>query len=309
VSSLSDEQLLKRAGHAGRNLGALAALGTLLTVVLVVAAMVARDAWPQVLCLPAGACAIAAGYWVLMVAAKRGEPVSVTVALILTALHLAVGGVMVGLIASRNPELAGRNAAHLVVPIVVLLVLAASRKDLVEIRKRGLSEKAFPGAAPAGRLCVIGGVLLAFGVVGLNVGAVAFGVAQGQRQVARLQEARVFIHIVEKEEKAFLQALKTFFDEENETALPAAYQEMNARLAALETRVETARKGVTDNQPLVRVLSSYAAAVAQWRKGVDALALAGADPAAVQKHFQNGDRIRAGAAKEFDRRFCTPQPD
>src|SRR6478752_1686531 len=77
AGNLTDEQLLKRAGNAARNLRILGILATLGALMIGAMLLVGKGAtafmWPVALAVTS----LAAGYWTLAVAARRGNPNSV----------------------------------------------------------------------------------------------------------------------------------------------------------------------------------------------------------------------------------------
>jgi len=302
MSNLTDEQLLGRANHASRNLGGLATLASLAALVLMAAIFVRGT--PQFMGLMGMAVGLmAAAYWVLMVAAKRGDPAAVFGPLIAMGAQLALGAVMVALIVGRNPEAAGGNAVGLVVVFLVLVALYSSRSVLVELKERGLWEKAFAGAKPAGQLCLIGNVLLAAGFLGMNGSAVLMGVRVGLDR----RKARAFQAIVLVDEKAFMESLAKASGQADPAAAEAARADMWRKFGTLREKVESAKQGAADNQPLLNVLTTYSGALDLWKQGLEAMAKGGADVARAQAMLKQGDALRAQAIAEFDRVYAAPR--
>src|SRR5262249_43195405 len=182
MSNLTDEKLLKRAGNAGRNLFALASLATVAAIGLGVLTFLVKEA-PWVTGVMAAILAlIAAGYWVLAVAARRGNPNAVGTVLVIAVVGFVLSLVSSGVASARKGTGFEPNGSGLVIPILVILALASSRKVLLELRERGLWEQAFGSAKPTGNLCLIGGSLLVAGFLALNSSAFFVGWKAGKER-------------------------------------------------------------------------------------------------------------------------------
>src|ERR1051326_4869542 len=102
AKNLSDEQLLARASHAGRNLSVLSILATLGAIAFWIVAFMGKAPLLAMI-LPALAITfIAAGYCVLTVAARRGNPASVGTVIVIMALQLTFVLVCAGIGATRT---------------------------------------------------------------------------------------------------------------------------------------------------------------------------------------------------------------
>jgi hypothetical protein len=102
AGTLTDEQLLKRANHAGRNLAVLRTLAILGAAGMWAVVFSAKAALPIMAPAASALTLLAAGYWSLMIAALRGNPVSVGVVLVIMVIQLAVVLVGAGIAAARN---------------------------------------------------------------------------------------------------------------------------------------------------------------------------------------------------------------
>ena len=90
MSRLSDEKLVARATHAGRNLDALAAMASLLSAGLIGAVFFSKAQLPFLAWMAGAVALVAIGYWTLAVAAKRGNPASVGIVVVLMTLQLVL---------------------------------------------------------------------------------------------------------------------------------------------------------------------------------------------------------------------------
>jgi len=127
AGNLTDEQLLKRAGNAARNLrvlGILATLGALMAgAILLVGKGATAYMWPVALAVTS----LAAGYWTLAVAARRGNPNSVAVVLVIMVIQLVIVFVSAGIAAARTNTDLSSNLPGLIIPTLVLIALVSSR--------------------------------------------------------------------------------------------------------------------------------------------------------------------------------------
>ncbi|GEM_PF-2157606 len=309
MGNLSDEQLLKRANHASRNLGAVATLASLGSLALIGCMFVFRDSALRMGMLGISIGLIAGACWTLMVAAKRGDPASVTGLLIAVAAQIVLSLGMTVLTGMNDPEAAGRNIGGFVVPFLVLVALYSSRSVLLELRERGLWDKAFAGARPVGALCMIGNGLLVAGFLSFNGGSVFVGIQTGREMAAEKRKAQVFPSILMTEEKAFMEALGKASNQ-TDPAAPAAEAdraEMWKRLAALQARVEVARKDAADNRKLLGILNTYSNAVDLWKKGLEAMTREDGDAVKGQQLLNQGDGLRGSAIAEFDNTYAKPR--
>src|SRR4051812_29711385 len=99
VRNANDEKLLKRARHSGRNLSVLASLATFGAMALIAAALFAKGIHGFMAVLAATITLIAAGYWVLAVAARRGNPNAVGVVIVAMVLQICLALVFSGVTA------------------------------------------------------------------------------------------------------------------------------------------------------------------------------------------------------------------
>src|SRR5262249_16076709 len=160
MSSLSDDALLKRANYAFRNLVVLAVLASLLAGGLLFLGFSGKGGpiYELTVLLTGAIVLIASGYWVLAVAARGAHPKSSGAVWRVLVIQIALSLVASGLAASRTKSDFQPNLGGLIIPILVLVALASSRKVLLELQDRGLWERVFAPARPSRHLCVIGGL-------------------------------------------------------------------------------------------------------------------------------------------------------
>src|SRR5882672_5344459 len=121
VANAIDETLLKRARYAGRNLLVLATLATLGAIALIAAAFFAKGMNGVMAVLAATISVLAAGYWVLAVAARRGNPNAVGVVIVAMVLQICLALISSGVTAARTNSAFQPPVAGLFIPILVLV--------------------------------------------------------------------------------------------------------------------------------------------------------------------------------------------
>jgi hypothetical protein len=302
AGNLSDEQLLKRAGHAGRNLSVLALLASVGAAALWAVVFLAPQG-PFFATVPAIACSlIAAGYWILAVAGRRGNPQSLAVVMVILVLQLVLTLLSAGIAAARTGTdfSSSFNPIRLGIPILVLIALAGSRGVLMELQERGLWEQAFASSKPSRSLCIAGGTLLALGFICFNAGMGYLGSKVQKVQASQRQEAAAFLQIVQVEEKELMTAASAVFKENNRQNLELALN----KAVKLENRLATLRAEVQSAE-LQTVLVTYGNAVRQWKNGLLILKEPAPDTQRARQMLVLGDKFRAEAAKEFDRKFVS----
>src|SRR5690242_21084505 len=193
AKNLSDDQLLARASHAGRNLCVLSVLATLVAIVLWVVPFMGKAPLLGMIFPALAITSIAAGYWVLAIAARRGNPASVGTVIVIMALQLTFVLIFVGIGSARTGTDVSSNFPNVLIPIVVLWALASSRSVLLELQDRGLWEKVFNSEKTSSQFCVIGGILLAIGFLTLNGGTLYIGKKVQQEREAENRQAREFV--------------------------------------------------------------------------------------------------------------------
>jgi len=299
VGGLTDEQLLKRATHAGRNLRILAALASVGLGIIVAASIVVEDARPFLTVFTMAFLPITVGYWMLATAAQRGSEKSVGIVLVVMLFQIALNVISYGIVAAGERGEAEMSFSGLVLPVLVIVALHSSRKALVELKERGLWDQVFGSAKPVGNLCPIGGSLLVLGFVVMNAGTVYVGFQAGAGKNAEIEQARLFLGMLEKEEQEFLTVMNAPEGLLAEGRLDKAFE----KIGALEKRLEAVRAEVAGNKLLLAILATYGNGVKQWGEGLKALRPPSPDPLKAQKELELGDRFRAQAAADFDRRY------
>ncbi|HEY4309285.1 MAG TPA: hypothetical protein VGN12_07515 [Pirellulales bacterium] len=117
---------------------------------------------------------MALAYWLVAIAARRGNPLALNFVLGVLAIQFLVS--LVGQVAAylMTGRSIGSQLFLTVLPLLVIAVLARNRTDLIELRRRGLWEALFGAAKPSRNLCLIGGVLLIVSTFALY-GGLLFG--------------------------------------------------------------------------------------------------------------------------------------
>lgn len=299
AKNLSDEQLLARASHAGRNLSVLSILATLVAIGFWVVAFTGKAPLLGMIFPALAITFIAAGYWVLTVAARRGNPSSVGTAIVIMALQLTFVLILAGIGAARTGTDVSSNFPNVIIPILVLLALASSRSVLLELQDRGLWEKVFDSEEMGGQFCVVGGILLAIGFLTLNGGSLYVGQKVQQQRAAEKQQAREFVEMIKHEEQQFMDAAAAVLRGKTSDNLELAL----ARADSLKAKCENIRAAVGEHGHLPGVLTTYSNAVRQWENGLLALKEKNPDRKYSQRSLDMGDQLHAEALAEFNRYF------
>jgi hypothetical protein len=304
VASAIDEKLVKRARHAGRNLSVLAMLATFGAVALIAASLFAKGAQGVMAVFAATITLIAAGYWVLAVAARRGNPNAVGVVIVAMVVQICLSLIFSGIAAAQTKSSFQPPVGGLIIPILVLVALASSRKVLLELKQRHLWDRVFGSAKPSAGLCLIGGTLLVSGFIAMNAGSSYVGWKAGHQQRAEIQQAKAFIELIQEDENAFLRAMQevssNWGQDEIETVL--------TRFETLEQRFEVLKTEAAGADRLLEILTTYGNALRQWKNGLTLLKESDADTDRARQMFELGDRLRAEACQEFDRRYAPKKP-
>ena len=298
----SDAKLLKRAGHAGRNLSVLALLTTFVSLGLIAAAIFGKGIHGVMAVLAMTITSIAAGYWVLAVAARRGNPNSVGVVIVTLVLQMCLALISSGVLAARTNTPFQPPVGGLLIPILVLIALARSRKVLLELKERRLWDQVFASAKPSGGLCVVGGILLGAGFVALNAGTSYFGWKAAQHRASEVQHAKAFVELIRSDEKEFLTTMQGLSS--NRSQIETALAQFNT----LELKFEALEKQAASEDRLLQILAAYRNALKQWRSGLMLLKEPNADMETAQKWFKLGDQIRGEACQQFDSRYGPKKP-
>ena len=308
MSNLTDEVLIKRASHAGRNLSVLALLASALTVVILALgvglftspkAQAVREVQPAMLLLGFACVLVSIGYWTLAVAARRGNPTSVAIVMVLMVGQLVLGLVSSGIEAAGNGGSFQPHLGGFIIPVLVIIALAQSRKTLLELRERGLWEHVFEGAKPTTGLCILGGTLLVSGVLGLD-GLMGYaGVKIGSARERETQHAKNFVQMIQTEERAFIDAMRNAAGHTGETQVKVAL----AKLNALEQKLQLLKKESADADSMGPILDTYGNALRQWKNGLENLMGATPDPERAQAMLKLGDKLRTEAAQAFGLKY------
>jgi hypothetical protein len=306
VPNTIDEQLIRRARHASRNLSVLAILATLVSIGLVAVAIFAKGFHGVIAVFATTISLIAAGYWTLAVAARRGNPNAVGIVIVMLVFQICLALISSGVAAARTNSGFELPTGNLVIPILILVALASSRKVLLQLKERQLWDRVFGSAKPSGALCVIGGTLLATGFLAMNAGTFYIGSKVGQEQKVEVQHAHAFVDLIKGDEKEFLTAMGQVYLHPGQSQIETALTRFNT----LEQNFELLKTKAAGSDHLLRVLTTYGNGLRQWKNGLMLWKEPKVDADRAQSMFKLGDQLRAEACQEFDRRYApkNPQP-
>jgi hypothetical protein len=303
VANLNDEQLVSRANHAGRNLAALTVLATCGAVGLWAVTFLSKG--PQLwLLVPAlSLTLLGGGYWMLAVAAYRGNPQSISIVLVLMLLQLTLTLVWSGVECARTgTDFASNfNATHFIIPILVLCALASSRGVLLELQSRGLWERAFPTARPSRVLCILGGILLTSGLAFLDTGSGYAAWKIDKVRAAEIQGAKNFVQLLNTEDHDFMAAAGQVVKVNlNRTANAAAALD---KADVVEKKLDVLRKEVDQDGSMASILTAYANALRAYKSALVLYKDPHGDQKRAGEFIKLGDKYRAEAGQQFHQRF------
>src|SRR3954470_5433815 len=293
MADLTDEQLIKRARHAGRNLSVLAVLASLFTLGLVAVAVLGKGPVPVLGAFALIVAFLAGAYWLLAVAAYRGDPKAPGIVIVVAGVQVALNLIISGIAAARTSSEFNPGFRSIVLPLLVLWALASSRKVLLRLQENGLWEKVFAPAKPTARLCLAGMVLLITGMLGLN-SAAYFAVSKvASERGAAMRSVTIFTQLLKEEEKPFLDAMRNISSDKTSGRLEIAWAKINS----LEARINTIKAG-PESEKIAPVLNIYGNAVRNWKTGVSLLREANPDTDRAKKALDAGDQFRINAYDE-----------
>jgi hypothetical protein len=300
----ADEKLLKRANYAARNLFVLATLASVGALALICVVIFVKGAPGIMAVMAASITTIGAGYWLLAVAARRGNPTAVGIVIVAMVLQICLALIASGISAAQSSTPFQPPVGGVIIPIVVLIALVSSRKVLLQLQERQLWDRVFGTAKPSATLCKVGGALIVIGFISMNAGTSYLGWKIGQNRKVEVQHAKAFIQLVREDEKEFLTAMKTVYADRNESNVETAL----TKLSALQQQLESLTKQTPNTEKLSEVLAKYGSGLRQWKNGLLVFKEPGGDLQRAQKMFELGDRLRAEACDEFDARYAPKKP-
>ncbi len=297
--STSNEKLIQRANHVGRDLSFFAVLTGLCTIGALGNSFRpgANQAYFQVL---AGSFLLATlGFRSLSAAAKRGSiralgmsALAALAFLVYSIVQSEVRGV------SSNLNQSGEIGSY-VTAFIVFLSLMRSRGILLELRRRGLWGQVFRYSKPSRGLCLLGGLLLVTGAVGIEYGAFYLGKAAVQESRQEMQIAQQFVLMLNNEQKVFLDALQQYSSSKRDTSKQTAL----GQLDVLERRAQYLLQAAQGHRHIARILQNYCAALPHWRRGIQMLGAPAGDPRKAIAEINDGDRLAEEAGDEFNKYF------
>jgi hypothetical protein len=289
-SELSDDVLLRRARHGGRSLTALAVICTLLAIVSLAVAIAdpSSGIWPAAVSF----LAIATGYWLLAIAARRGDERAITAFIGVYAILIALNIALQAWTFFRSDGRLTPQILWIVIPALILYALARNRVDLLELKRRGLADAAFPLGGSARGLWAPGAVLLATGTVGLLASLLLPAVSAAKQAKTRHD----FTAMIQQEEYAFLELATTSTSKTEVETLDKLLQ----MLGSLESRAKAIAAEAPDEPRLQQVLADYVDIVQTWNRGFSQIREAGFADEATIEMLNDADQRRLRVFEAFD---------
>ena len=305
-SNLTDEQLMKKARYAGRDLSILATLPTIAIIAVIVVSFFIKNLPAELLSVMGGMSVamllIAAGYWTLAVSARRGNSNAVGVVLVIMTVQIALSLITSGIIAATNSATYQPNFPGLILPGLIIVALANDRKFLLELKARGLWDQVFGSAKSSSRLCLIGGIILAIGFLCINVNMMYVASKVNHANLVESRQADAFVRINNTEEKDFLVAMHGLRGAYGKVEIDAALAKVNV----LEQKVIALEQEAANTKNLLAILNVYKNAVRQWKNALILLQEPNADVGKAQKMLQLGDKLNNEACQQFNKRYVKP---
>ena len=146
---------------------------------------------------------------------------------------------------------------------------------------------------------MIGGTLLVAGFVALDSGTLYVGRKVSQQRTAEFQGAQAFARVIQADEKEFMSVMDGLWRNNSQSQIESALTKLNG----LEQSVDRIKKPAPTDGHLVPILDNYANALRQWKKGLILLQETNPDADRAHAMFKLGDRFRAEACEEFNRRY------
>jgi len=293
MSDISEEKLLKRASDASRNFYVLAILTTLLGAILTACAFF-TPGMRITLAVSLPLLAISASYYVLAVAARRGDHKGSTVVLTAYFIQLIVSLIGMSYITSGKglPNLGG-----ILISCLIIVALYQGRQRIVELRNKGLFEKAFNGKKGFKTLSLAGCAIFIVGFIALQTASFATGYFAVKKDNGEIGRAIKLKEIMQDDEPRFANAL----GENSKNPSQENKKTMYAELENLEKKIEGLAASIPkDETRLAEIMDVYRQAVGKWKTGV---ALANAESPDMEKSlesFKLGDRLRSQTAQRFN---------
>jgi hypothetical protein len=301
MENLTEEQLIKRAKHAGRNLSVLASLASVVALGLIAVAFMGNGPGSLLVgLLGVSIGVIASAYWVLSVAAYRGDPKAAGIVIVVAGVVMVLNLGASGISSARTGDEFKLDFRGIIMPLLVVWALASSRKVLLQLQENGSWEKVFAPAKPTARLCLIGMMLLISGMLAVIGGGLFAGLKAGKQRSAAVRSAKTFTQVLNREEKQFLEAMNHLSSDQQNGGLEVAWTKLNS----LEARIN-AMKADPESAKISPVLNIYGNAVRSWKKGVSLLKEPKPDTDQAFKILEVGDKFRVDAYQEFNHLYAT----
>jgi hypothetical protein len=301
MRELTDDELVKQAKHSGRPLlvmAVLAALGAIASIVscLFGESLLSAAVLPFLILV-----LLSAGYWILGIAANRGNPTAglIAVAIICTQFVFIILPMFL-----FGAQIAGQKntvSSLVVVFPIIALAFEGNRRILLKLQKRGLWEHVFSSAKRSGHLCAIGGAFLVAASIIVVGDAVSF-LNQTETRVRDSRQVQTFVRLIKEEEQDFMRALGVLSQSHDRTDAAATMM----KLVDLDQKVATLRSEVSPEKPFYSVLTVYRKALHDWKNGLAALDVSEPDANRAKQMFESGDRLRAKVLQDFDRLYVLP---
>jgi hypothetical protein len=297
-SSRTDESLIKRAKYGGRNIRALAILLSFIAALGLLALLFLPVSMKPgfgfelfyVLFL-----VIVAAFWMLSIMARQGDTLALSIFLWWygICLILNVAGVLISYVTERDVSWFGWLAVAL--QLLIVVVLARNRSDLLELQRRGLSESVFGPGRPPRHLTVLGGTVL----IGAQIAIVATILAPIIHAAQTANEIGDFLAMLNVEERALQQAM-------GNPTRPDDKQFWASVLDAAERLREKAQQveeQASARSSIKRIATTYRRAAERWQMGAEDAHAAGRMTRQARAAFREGDDFREEAYAEFHEKY------
>jgi hypothetical protein len=301
MAEVSDDLLIRRARYGGRNLVGLAILATLFAAMSLAFVLASPDRQTASVAggIAAGIMAMATAYWVLAVAARRGNASALSVVIGFIVVQFVLGLTLQVYAYVRTDGRVPLNVVWIILPLVIVFLLARNRSQLIALRRRGLWEGVFGDRPPTGRLCAVGGVLLLIGLL-MTYGGIVVSALQDSNDT-KIQHD--FLVLVNNDEKEFLDALKSWA----ESSSLEGVEDLLNKATSLHAKTNAILEKTPPSSAMRFVVTKYAEATERWRQAVAAIRDSGEITKQAQEWMDEGDRLRQEAATALAKKAASPK--
>ena len=290
----TDGELLHRANYGARNLFGLAILltvGALVGIAVLVFSDSDGESFLQFVGLGIAICSIVVGAWMLSVAARQGQTLPLSVMAAWVCAHVVVSVAGIAGLYMRTHQIPMGVVVHEVVPLLLAALLLSNRTDLLELKRRGLSDKVFGPEHPTRVRSLIGGFLLFLASAAIYAMTAIIASNPSFDHSVRHD----FTQLIEVDEKDFTDATGSVA----KSPSPKGFEDLNAKLSAIDDKARELSKRAKGTTEFTNI-ETYRQAVAKSQSALLMIHDFGLSKMS-QARMAEGDALRAQSLSDFDK--------